>query len=125
MSAHTPGPWAWRGWSDRAVYLCSQTRNTPYVLRFERAGFYDTHPIFNSEDGLISAKDGLYVHEVPYRKNIVAIDHPDARLIAAAPELLAACEAAGSFITHHAPHIPGAGECVTTIIAAIQKALDS
>jgi hypothetical protein len=70
VSAHTPGPWDVTGQADAARYI---------VVRAIRA---------NGQPGRIIAR-------VPFNKegDGVYTDASDARLIAAAPDLLAACKA--------------------------------
>ncbi|MBF0399943.1 MAG: hypothetical protein HQL90_04175 [Magnetococcales bacterium] len=103
---HTPGPWAWFG--DPSVrrpqyYLATVNGGRRIVMGFERAGFNGAQPTFNvrgiitpaadlclfavGQDGVVGYRDARENKSV-YRYDITCFDHPDARLIAAAPELL-------------------------------------
>ena len=87
-TSHTPGPWAWRGSPTHGgIYLASLTRGLPTAMDFVRLGMRNAQPRF--PNGMFMEKaQTMGVPEVPYRDNIVAINHPNAHLIAAAPDLL-------------------------------------
>ena len=104
---HTPGPWAWFGNRSGGVYLATPDRGRRYVMGFRRYGMNGAQPTFNigsimqpaSELVAFAVGDGTArgFKEADqdgsvYRYDVSEIDHPDARLIAAAPDLLAACE---------------------------------
>jgi hypothetical protein len=103
---HTPGPWAWFGnASSNHVYLATVHGGRRYVMDFTRWGMRGAQPRFQPRErgGMIDAKD-LLQFEVGdrsivgieaakkdgsvYRLDVRGIDCADARLIAAAPELL-------------------------------------
>lgn len=98
---HTPGPWGWFG-NEHGFYLAAKHSGRLYVMDFTRRGMNGAQPRFRvgglmhdaadlvqfavgkaSVRGLKAAKKDQSV----YRYDITGIDHPDARLIAAAPDL--------------------------------------
>lgn len=105
-AAHTPGPWRWFGNRSGGVYLATTHSGRRYVMGFQRYGMNGAQPSFcvgsimhpaselvqfevgdQSVRGFKEAdKDGSV-----YRYDVNAIDSADARLIAAAPDLLDAC----------------------------------
>jgi hypothetical protein len=90
-------PWGWFGNAGcHEVHLATPDRGRIYVMGFARWGMRGAQPVFQvkrSGIGLMEPAAGMLQFEVPYRKDIVGIDHPDARLIPAArnalPRLLA------------------------------------
>ena len=105
---HTPGPWVWRGNAHaQDVYLSTRHGGRRIVMGFKRWGTANAQPTFRGQNSLEDAKD-LLKFEVGdpsvtgvaearennsvYRLHIADIDHPDARLIQAAPEMLDALE---------------------------------
>lgn len=124
MSAqHTPGRWAWFGNArNNEIYLATTHSGRRYVMGFQRWGMKGAQPMFQPADrGLVPASDLLKFEvgdravtgveaakadESVYRLDISGIDCADARLIAAAPELLAALQAvvANSDRLHEAGH---------------------
>lgn len=109
MLKSTPGPWAWFGNAgSNSLYLATTHSGRRYVMGFKRWGFGGAQPQFQpAERGLVDASK-LFTFEVGdrdvrgveqakantsvYRLDINGIDCADARLIAAAPDLLAALE---------------------------------
>lgn len=104
---HTPGPWRWYGNRSSGVYLATEHSGRLYVMGFQRYGMNGAQPTFRVASTMRPAtelvefavgdgtargfkqadKDGSV-----YRYDVDGIDCPDARLVAAAPELLAALE---------------------------------
>jgi len=106
---HTAGPWGWFGnASNREIYLATAHSGRRFVMGFERWGMRGAQPRFQpAERGLVPASelltfevgdkdvrgvDAAKANESVYRLDINGIDCADARLIAAAPDLLAAAE---------------------------------
>lgn len=91
MAEHTPGPWRWQG-NGKDIWLVSATSMLPTVMNFVRVGMNGAGPRF-SHDGIMYRALRWAIR--PERHNewkITGIDHPDARLIAAAPEMYAALQ---------------------------------
>ncbi|WP_130617958.1 hypothetical protein [Dyella amyloliquefaciens] len=85
MAKHTAGPWEWRTNAGR-VYLRTVNRGGLYIMDFVRKGMQGAQPRFAVWKGEEREKLGGVMHgadEIDIRL------HPDARLIAAAPDLLA------------------------------------
>lgn len=89
MSKHTPGPWIWDQRNDGTIWLCTPDRGRLIVMDFVRRGMGGAQPRFAIWQGDERARMGGIM--TPAVKLDVA-KHPDAALIAAAPELLAALE---------------------------------
>jgi len=93
-AALTPGPWHWSGYKNArlstgpylATWIPGYGRTT--VMDCVRLGMKGAQPRFNV-DFIMQKGVDLAVREVPYRDDIVDIDHPDARFIAAAPQIVA------------------------------------
>ena len=102
---HTPGPWAWFGNAgSNSLYLATTHSGRRYVMGFKRWGMRGAQPQFQPHgQGLVDASELLEfavgnrdVRGVTqakadtsvYRLDVTGIDCADARLIAAAPELL-------------------------------------
>lgn len=91
--AATPGPWRWSGYVKGPIHLATAGRGIATVMGFARRGMNDAQPIFfdrqpsDLETFYISGQYRkaceIAIREVPYRDNIVDIDNPDARWIAA------------------------------------------
>lgn len=102
--SHTAGPWGWFG-NESGIYLATPDRGRTYVMGFRRRGMNSAEPTFR-DGGVMRPASELVRFAVGegtakgfaegkadrsvYRYDISAVDHPDARLIAAAPELLEA-----------------------------------
>lgn len=98
-----PGPWRWFGDTrNRNIYLATQRRGRIFVMSFERWGMRGATPTFQVNGCMEPASElarfevgdrSILGHEEAkkspsvYRMDIASIDHPDARLIEAAPEL--------------------------------------
>ena len=106
---HTPGPWAWFGNArSNCLYLATEKHGRRFVMDFVRWGFRAAQPRFQPGKGVMVPASELLQFEVGdrdvvgvaaaqanrsvYRLDVRGIDCADARLIAAAPELLAALD---------------------------------
>lgn len=87
MSAkHTSGPWQWHSFDGKSLCLVTPDRGKLIVMHCTRAGMQGATYQFVCRTG---NEAGILVDAT--RENIGSF--PDARLIAAAPDLLAACKA--------------------------------
>lgn len=151
MTEHTPGPWRWEvNRAHKSIKLCGGPPNGGFgrydltVLDFKRYGMTGAAPVFWDWDynrlvGEPHRADALAA-EVPGREHhagwFADIDHPDARLIAAAPDLFDAAPGAADILEHYAeyvrglpsadferhPYIPAIEEAAAKLRAAIAKA---
>lgn len=100
----TPGPWKWSEHPAQTVLMAEDVDGS-YVMGFVRKGMNGAQPTFPC---MGSMEPGT--------------DHPNARLIAAAPDLLAACEGARRTLEPHVfSHGPSAVAALS-LDAAIAKA---
>lgn len=85
--AIAPGRWSWAGYSKHGIHLrfWKNGWGACTVMDFVRQGMQGAQPRFFPREGIMmeSARDHV-VMEVPYRDDIVAIDHPIATYMAAA-----------------------------------------
>lgn len=84
LAEATPGPWHWSGNERSGPYLAtwgSEGLGRCVVMAFKRLGMQSAQPVFVT-GGLIQERCPT-VREVPYRDDIIDIDHPDARAIVA------------------------------------------
>lgn len=83
---HTPGPWDWFSYSDGRVYLATPNNGRLIVMDFVRKGMNYAQPRFAVwKDGERANMGGIMV---PADGLIDVAKHPDARLMAASPDLL-------------------------------------
>lgn len=112
-SKHTPGPWRWEvSRKSKNVRLCGGVpRFDLTVVDFQRWGTHSATLRLREDEA------GFNIMERPHERDgwvvpfegrehhaewCATLDHPDARLIAAAPDLLAACEAVERWWNEHA-----------------------
>lgn len=111
----TPGPWAWFGNAGGCpnIYLATTHSGRRYVMSFRRWGMHGAQPQFQRDQLLVDASELLQFEvgdksvvgveaakhdESVYRYQISGIASPDARLIAAAPELAESLEVCLEYI---------------------------
>lgn len=102
VEASTPGPWAWHG-TPGELKLATVNRGKIYVMGFERKGMNGAEPTFQVRgkgmkrasalckfvvgDPDVTGETDAKSDESVYRYDVRGIDHPDAHLIALAPDL--------------------------------------
>lgn len=122
MSGHTPGPWRWVVNPKHHSVELSRGSYGDIVMSFERWGMGGATPMFNVNGVLERAvdisepEDGRMHHADWWR----VINHPDANLIAAAPELLEALLRMRDEVREFLPNV--CGEALTQAEAVIRKA---
>lgn len=116
---HTPGPWQWAFRGD-TIYLLHPMRGHLTVMDFVRQGMNGAQPRFAVRKGDERENmGGLMVKGCEMK----LADHPDARLIAAAPELLAMLKVALNAIIEAGDPFSGDDQTlVQTIRATIANA---
>lgn len=94
MSAQTPGPWRWVVNPKNKEVDLSRGQYGESVLRFARWGMNGATPLFR-DNGVLKRAEEVSRPE-PGREHHAEwwriVDHPDANLIASAPDLLGALE---------------------------------
>lgn len=134
---HTPGPWRWEvNRLHKSVKLCGGPPKSGFgrydltVMDFSRYGMNGAAPVFwhwdynrmagepNRADALAVAVSGREHHADWFAD----IDHPDALLIAAAPELLEAAQKALNYIANTESELGVTLDSGDALRAAIAKA---
>jgi hypothetical protein len=87
LRGHTPGPWEWVE-GTRGPRLSTPDRGKLIVMDFVRCGMQGAQPRFARWDGIDKGSQRTRMGGILSE----GTDHPDARLIAAAPELFDECE---------------------------------
>lgn len=119
----TPGPWYWHEDSNGRLSLRTPDRGQLIVMDFARQGMQAAEPRFAHWDGITEGeprgrRGGILKGEPEGHAGV----HPDARLIASAPDLLAA---ANAVLAHFMPTFPDSravDDCLVQLAAAVAKA---
>lgn len=93
------GPWRWHGYTSGPISLATVRNGIKWVMRFKRLGMNDAQPMFpeswpgeegwlddpqSHRCGRMTPASERTVQEVSYREDVVDIDSPFARWLAAA-----------------------------------------
>lgn len=128
LKGHTPAPWAWRGYPThrdsvpKHPYLRSEVSPRYIVMDFVRQGMQGAQPRF------IHRNTGAGIMRPVSEMGAGWAAHPDARLIAAAPDLLttalaalARAKAAEARVTEALAAIDAAIQCETDLLDMYQR----
>jgi hypothetical protein len=91
LEAATPGRWYWEGFTkDKSASLITTRFGHRTIMDFVRWGMDSASPRFHTEDGMKRLDaPGMVTYRQEHRENhFYTINHPDAYLIANAPEWL-------------------------------------
>lgn len=136
---HTPGPWRWEiNRKHKSINLCGGLPAGTYdktVLGFERYGMNGAAPVFHNWTAEGWGGKPYRAFEVAVEKAgrehhadwFALIDHPNAHLIAAAPDLLETAKKAAAVMERHIYPKPDVGpdhpySIFLALTAAIAKA---
>jgi hypothetical protein len=132
---HTPGPWGWFGNPHRGLCIAAKHSGRRYVMQFARWGMQAAQPRFQVNDRMVDGAELLKfevgdrdvtgvtaakANSSVYRLDVIDIDHPDARLMIASPDLLEAAKSIERWSFDSATPIPD--EVYRPLRAAIAKA---
>lgn len=119
---HTPGPWNWYMSDKGQAMLATPDRGRLYVMQTVRCGMQGATVRFAKWGEGERGRRGGYMCKAEEFLRDGVLMHPDALLIAAAPDLLAAAEAALNCVAE-LPENPARAELAQMLTAAISKAL--
>lgn len=90
---HTPGPWGWTTNGRGEIRLSTPDRGHLYVMGFARKGMQGATPRFSQWEGQRGCMNSGWMRDAADFIVDGVLSHPDALLIAAAPDLLEALQA--------------------------------
>lgn len=85
-AAATPAPWGWFGnLKAFSLYLATPKRGRKVVMNFVRWGMANAQPSFRNDERCVMREATTYA-EVDHNKDILGLNHADARFIAESRE---------------------------------------
>lgn len=125
---HTAGPWYWHIDHSGRASLRTPDRGNLIVMDFGRMGMQGATPRFAEWPGIFSGTarqrlGGILMDAAHWFSPESGINHPDARLIAAAPDVLSELRAAEEAIVSACGNLVGYGDVCEIVASRLRERL--